>query len=116
MKCVGLRFANVFSEIKQAWAIFTHLKLWVAVARRNSKWVKMYIRWLGKQRVNSQLTLTDNLFGYGSLVLRAIGPTGHWSYVQTIGPMGHWSYGPLVLRAIGPTACDRTLIFSSSGL
>ena len=29
--------------------------------------------------------------GYRSLVLRVIGLTGHWSY------------GPLVLRAIGPT-------------
>ena len=27
-------------------------------------------------------------------------------------PTGHWSYVSLVLRAIGPTACDRTLILS----
>ena len=42
-------------------------------------------------------------WSYGPLVLRVIGPTCHWSYVYTIGPTGHWSYGPLVLRVIGPT-------------
>ena len=33
--------------------------------------------------------------------------TGHWSYgplvLRAIGPTGHWSYRPLVLRVIGPT-------------
>ena len=54
--------------------------------------------------------------GDGSLVLRAIGPTGHWSYeslvlraigptfrplvLRAIGPTGHWSYGPLVLLLV----------------
>ena len=31
----------VSSQIKQIWAIFTHLKLWVAVARHNFKLVKI---------------------------------------------------------------------------
>ena len=29
---------NVGFQIKQIWLIFIHLKLWVAVARRNFKW------------------------------------------------------------------------------
>ena len=29
-------------QIKLILAIFTHLKLWIAVARHNFKWVKMY--------------------------------------------------------------------------
>ena len=35
--------ANVLSPIKQIWLIFNHWKLWVAVARHNIKWVKIYI-------------------------------------------------------------------------
>ena len=35
------RFANVWSQIKQIQVIFTDLKLWVAVARHNFKWLKM---------------------------------------------------------------------------
>ena len=31
----------VGTQIKQIWIIFTHLKLWVAVARHNFKWVKI---------------------------------------------------------------------------
>ena len=34
-------FTNVCSQIKQIWIIYTHLKLWVAVASRNFKWVKI---------------------------------------------------------------------------
>ena len=30
-------------KIKQMWAIFSHLKLWVAVARHNFKWVEIQI-------------------------------------------------------------------------
>ena len=31
--------ANVWSQIKQIWVIFSHLKLGVAVAGHNFKWV-----------------------------------------------------------------------------
>ena len=37
------RFANVWSEIKEICVIFTHLKLWVAVARHNFKRVKIQL-------------------------------------------------------------------------
>ena len=37
-------FALYRYQIVQIWVIFSHLKLWVAVARRNCKWVKIYIR------------------------------------------------------------------------
>ena len=30
-----LRFANVYSQIKQMWVTFTRLKMWVAIARHN---------------------------------------------------------------------------------
>ena len=36
--CV-LRLVNTWSQIKQKGVIFTHLKLWVAVASHNFKWV-----------------------------------------------------------------------------
>ena len=44
-KCVleHPRFANDWSKIIQIWVIFTHLKLWVAIARHNFKWVKIWI-------------------------------------------------------------------------
>ena len=35
------RFANICAQIKQIWVIFSHLKLWVAVARHNFKWLKI---------------------------------------------------------------------------
>ena len=41
---VEARFENVWFQIKQLRIIFTHLKLWVAVATHNFKWVKMYVR------------------------------------------------------------------------
>ena len=36
-----LIFANVWPQIKQIWVIFTHLKLLIAAARHNFKWVKI---------------------------------------------------------------------------
>ena len=33
--------SKVWAQIKQIELIFTHLKLWVAVARHNLKWVKI---------------------------------------------------------------------------
>ena len=39
------------SQIEQVWVIFTHLKLWVAVATHNFKWVKMEIPQLSASRV-----------------------------------------------------------------
>ena len=71
-------------------------------------WGRLSSHWSYQGRI-------ERHWSYGSLVLRAIGPTGHWSYVYTIGPTGHWSYGSFVLRAIGPTACCRTLILSDKG-
>ena len=35
------RFANVCSQIKHIRVIFSHLELWIAVARHNFKWVKI---------------------------------------------------------------------------
>ena len=35
------RFANVWSQIIQMWLIFTHMKLWFAVARHTFKWVRI---------------------------------------------------------------------------
>ena len=32
---------NVWSQVKQKCVFFTHLKLWVSVARHNLKWVKI---------------------------------------------------------------------------
>ena len=46
-----LRFANAWSEIKQIWVIFTHLKLWIATAIHNFKWVKIKINYLSGKRV-----------------------------------------------------------------
>ena len=37
-----LGFANIWSHVKQMSVIFTHLKLWVAVARHNFKCVKYH--------------------------------------------------------------------------
>ena len=36
-----IKFVKVWSQIKQIWVIFAHLKLWVAVARHNFKWVEI---------------------------------------------------------------------------
>ena len=44
---------NVWSHIGQIWVIFSHLKLWIAVARHNFKWVKNSIEELGRQRVKA---------------------------------------------------------------
>ena len=38
-KC-DYKHRDVWSQIKQIWDIFTYLKLWVAGARQNLKWVK----------------------------------------------------------------------------
>ena len=35
-------FANCWFQIKQICVIFTHLRLWIAVARHNLKWVKIF--------------------------------------------------------------------------
>ena len=50
------RFTNVWSQAKHIGVIFTHLKLWIAVARHNFKLVKI---------------TSDNLAGKG-LATRAI--------------------------------------------
>ena len=38
-----MKFVNVWCQIKQILLIFTHMKLWVAIARHNFMWVKMFI-------------------------------------------------------------------------
>ena len=40
-KNVCLNVKICWCEINHIWVIFTHLKLWVAVARHNFKWVKI---------------------------------------------------------------------------
>ena len=42
IKYMFSRFANVFAQIKQIQIIFTHLKLWVTVARHNIGCVECY--------------------------------------------------------------------------
>ena len=39
-------FVNAWSQIEQKRVIFNHLKLWIAVARHNLKWLK--INWLSR--------------------------------------------------------------------
>ena len=74
--------------------------------RQNLNWVLQKMK--NTSRMNT-LTFHDPLclyrgrLSYGPLVLRAIGPTGHWSYGSLVLCLDHWSYGPSVLRAIGPT-------------
>ena len=41
--CLNINIGHVWHQIKQIWVIFTHLKLWVAVARHKFKWVTIYI-------------------------------------------------------------------------
>ena len=41
MSGITSTFLNVLSQIKQISVIFTHLKLWIAIARHNFKWVKI---------------------------------------------------------------------------
>ena len=42
------KFANVCYQIEEISVIFTHLKLWIAVARHNFMWVKIeYINLAG---------------------------------------------------------------------
>ena len=46
--------ANARSQIRKIRVIFTHLKLWVAVARHNFKWVKILIAKNCTSRVESK--------------------------------------------------------------
>ena len=45
-------FANVCVKIKQIWVIFSHLKLWIAVARHNFKSLKILINYFSRIRVD----------------------------------------------------------------
>ena len=38
------RFEKSLPPFRQIWIIFTHLKLWIASARHNFKWVKNQIK------------------------------------------------------------------------
>ena len=51
MICLNIKIWIIWSKIGQIWVIFTHLKLWFALARHNSKWVKIQIRLLCEKRV-----------------------------------------------------------------
>ena len=44
-------FENSWPPFCQIWIIFTHLKLWIASARHNFKWVKIQIESFGGERV-----------------------------------------------------------------
>ena len=46
------RFANICAQIEQIRVIFTHLRLWIAVAGHNLKWVKISINYLSRIRAN----------------------------------------------------------------
>ena len=50
--CVNKIVVTIWSQIKQICVIFINLKLWVAVARHNLKWVKIQIILLALLRVN----------------------------------------------------------------
>ena len=43
----------ISSKSLQIKLIFSHLKLWIAAARHNFKWLKIYISWLSALRVKS---------------------------------------------------------------
>ena len=45
------RFEKCWPPFCQIWIIFTHLKLWIASARHNFKWVKILIEKFGGWRV-----------------------------------------------------------------
>ena len=40
--CLNIRIFNDLTQIKQIMNNFTHLKLWIAVARHNFKWVEFF--------------------------------------------------------------------------
>ena len=51
MKCLNINICKyVWSQIKQEWVILIHLRLWIAVARHNLKWLKIKINELGRIR------------------------------------------------------------------
>ena len=52
IKCDINQQSNSWPPFCQVWIIFTHLKLWIASARHNFKWVKHQIKQFGGQRVN----------------------------------------------------------------
>ena len=53
-------FENSWPPFCQIWIIFTHLKLWIASARHNFKWVKIQIESFGGERVKTSYYIPEN--------------------------------------------------------
>ena len=54
--------------MKQIWVFFTHLKLWVAVARHNSKWVKILIM-LRFETKTASIDIIFNIILTGTMIM-----------------------------------------------
>ena len=50
------RFEKSWPPFCQIWIIFTHLKLWIASARHNCKWVKIEIEYLAVKGLSAKHT------------------------------------------------------------
>ena len=51
------RFVNILTQIRQIGEIYNHLRLWIAVARHNLKWLKIEIILLNSIRVKKGTSL-----------------------------------------------------------
>ena len=87
------------------WVIFTHLKLWVAVASHNFKWVKMqvFIEGLISRRAARYALLNVIAFYHKTLSQYTIGDA-----VPAI--KQHWSNVSILLRQI-PRDFDSILVY-----
>ena len=61
MSVYSSRFANVWSHIKKIGVIFTHMKLWVAVARHNFMWAKIKMIEFSASRVEGLNTFMTTI-------------------------------------------------------
>ena len=55
------RFENSWPPFCQIWIIFTYLKLWIASASHNFKWVKIQIEWFGGWKVKSSTGIYNSI-------------------------------------------------------
>ena len=55
------KFRNICPPISQIWIVFTHLKLWIASAIHNFKWVKISIKQFGGSRLNDTLLIETSV-------------------------------------------------------
>ena len=53
--------------IKQIWVIFNHLRLWIAVARHNLKWLEIQINSVG-QGLNTENAIWQHLLSYSYML------------------------------------------------